>query len=136
MKRTGSIARYAGASAYTYRARTSLPRPVPGTTLIAIPSLDRVDREAHLVQLAGDACSGTPPSWFVTSIAVTALSSPRLGAEERAAAWDHYLLARRRLDGILDGSPALVGVMTVAEAAAAAWAWLDRLLDGSPAPAR
>jgi hypothetical protein len=107
---------------------------VPATTLIAVPALNRVMREAHLMQLAADACSGTPPSWFATAIAVTALASPRLGAEEREAAWDGYLLARRRLDDILDGSPAMAGAMTVTDASAAAWAWLDRLLDAAPVP--
>jgi hypothetical protein len=144
MNRTSSITRYAGAHASAALAplprptvphpRTSLPCPVPATTLIPVPALDRIDREACLAQLAAAITSGTPPPDLVAGIVVAALSSLRLGAEEREAAWDGYLLARRRLDDILDGSPAMAGAMSVFEASAAAQAWLDRLLDAAPDP--
>ena len=141
MKRTGSLTRHAGAGASLAPAtrprplpRASLARPVPATTLTAIPALGRADRETCLAQLGDAITSGSPPPELVVGIAVAALSSLRLGAEQRTAAWEGYLLARRRLDDVLDGSPAMAGAMTVIDASAAARAWLDRLLDGSPAP--
>lgn len=102
--------------------------------MVAIPALGRIDREACLAQLAVAITSGTPPPWLVTRIVVAALSSLRLSAEERESAWDDYLLARRRLDDILEGSPAMTGAMSVFEASADARACMDRLLDGGLAP--
>jgi hypothetical protein len=66
----------------------------------------------------------------VTTVAVTALV--RLTAADCEAAWDDYVVARARLDGILAGESRRDG--TCLYESLRARQCMDRLLDGGPAP--
>jgi hypothetical protein len=134
MNRTSSLTRYAGASAPVLHPRTSLPRPVPGTRLVAVPVLSRAERQELLEQLAADISQGTPPGPLAVAVLVAALASDRLRIADRDCVWHDFITARRRLDDILEASPGWERIMTAEEATAAVSRTLARLLDGHPVP--
>jgi len=144
MDRSRSLTRHTGATASTTPPRwpapgaalprSPLPRLAPGSTLVAIPALERSTREAYLTQLAGNVAACEPLNWYVTSLAVQVLASTRLDRDAAVACWDDYMAAQARLDSILAGEPDYDGVLSCVDASFAAHACMDALLDGTPAP--
>jgi hypothetical protein len=129
-----SLTRHLNSGVATAPARIPLPRPAPATRLIAVPALGRARRQAQLEQLASDVLEGGAPGPFAVSVLIAALADDSLGSSARACAWHDYVTARRRLDATLEASLGWDGIMTAAEASAAASAAATRLLDGIQAP--
>ena len=103
---------------------------LPGTRLLAVPVLDRDERERELQALAEDITAGLGPTPAMTDLIVRALCHATLEGPRAIAAWQQYLTACRRLNGHEAGEP-LFGDPEPQMASADVGQALRVLLDGA-----